>query len=187
MKRRYTFIEVESCLTKIYKSIPNAFVGMDMITGFPGETPEEFEETVRKLEVLPWSRLHVFPYSEREGTPATRLTGGVLTRERQERAQVLLAMSRKRLRKHYENQIRVHDGIFQDILIERPVEMRTPIAGEIGSFWPGYTRNYLRVLLPLTRPGKAYRNTLIRARAVRLIEDPQSQDIAVEVLEITDN
>ncbi|NDD91183.1 tRNA (N(6)-L-threonylcarbamoyladenosine(37)-C(2))-methylthiotransferase MtaB, partial [bacterium] len=96
MKRRYTFIEVERCLKTIHQRVPEAFVGMDLITGFPGETAAEFEQTCTQLEGLPWTRLHVFPYSEREGTPATRIPGSVAASERHRRARVLLEISRKR-------------------------------------------------------------------------------------------
>lgn len=70
MKRQYGAQDVRDSLLKIQDRIPGAFVGMDVITGFPTETDEFFEETYRNLVETPWTRLHVFPYSERKGTRA---------------------------------------------------------------------------------------------------------------------
>jgi threonylcarbamoyladenosine tRNA methylthiotransferase MtaB len=81
MKRQYGAKEVEDSLIKIAQSFPDAFVGMDVIAGFPGETDEEFQETFDRLEALPWSRIHVFPYSPRPGTYASRLDEIQLPRE----------------------------------------------------------------------------------------------------------
>jgi len=75
MKRQYDAQAVEDSLNQIARKQPNAFVGMDVIAGFPGEGEDEFLETYRRLERLPWTRLHVFPYSERPGTYAVRLDG----------------------------------------------------------------------------------------------------------------
>ena len=67
MKRKYGFEEVKHCLEKIaglstrFSERGGVFVGMDVITGFPGETQEEFDWTYDTLAALPWSRLHVFP------------------------------------------------------------------------------------------------------------------------------
>lgn len=73
MKRKYTAEDVELSLRAIAEKVPHAFVGMDVIVGFPGETQDEFSETYQRLAELPWSRIHVFPYSERPGTFAQRL------------------------------------------------------------------------------------------------------------------
>lgn len=72
MKRKYTSQDVEKALFAIKARYPEAFVGMDVIAGFVGETDEEFEDTYQRLKSLPWTRLHVFPYSERPGTYAAR-------------------------------------------------------------------------------------------------------------------
>ena len=83
MKRQYGANEVERCLQHLAQKIPNLFVGMDVITGFPGESAQDFRETYERLQSLPWTRIHVFPYSERPGTYAARLPQPV------ERSQVL--------------------------------------------------------------------------------------------------
>jgi len=73
MKRNYGHKEVEEAFHTISQLVPGAFVGMDVIVGFPGETDEEFLDTYQRLENLPWTRIHVFPYSPRPGTLANRL------------------------------------------------------------------------------------------------------------------
>ncbi|MEZ4871645.1 MAG: tRNA (N(6)-L-threonylcarbamoyladenosine(37)-C(2))-methylthiotransferase MtaB [Bdellovibrionales bacterium] len=73
MKRKYTAEQVEYALNWIQQKVPGAYVGMDVIVGFPGETEEEFTDTYSRLNASPWTRIHVFPYSERPGTYANRL------------------------------------------------------------------------------------------------------------------
>jgi threonylcarbamoyladenosine tRNA methylthiotransferase MtaB len=72
MKRQYTADAVGSALQSIARRVSGAFVGMDVIAGFPGESDEEFLDGFRRLEDLPWTRMHVFPYSSRPGTFAAR-------------------------------------------------------------------------------------------------------------------
>jgi threonylcarbamoyladenosine tRNA methylthiotransferase MtaB len=72
MKRKYSAEDVEVALNRIAQRVDYAFVGMDVITGFPGETDEEFQDTYDRLARLPWTRIHVFPYSPRPGTKAAQ-------------------------------------------------------------------------------------------------------------------
>ncbi len=150
MKRKYSVEHVEECLHRI-ASLPapvgGVFVGMDLITGFPGETSDEFDETVKALERLPWSRLHVFPYSERTGTPATRLPQVVPQAERVRRARVLRELSMKRLHGIYSEALlacRRQESLLERVLLEGNV------TGPDGKkdWLAGYTPNYLRVLVP---------------------------------------
>lgn len=96
MKRKYTAEDVENSLREIDRRLPDAFVGMDVITGFPGESAEDFAETFNRLSALPWTRIHVFPYSERSGTRAPLLESSVPLQQRRERAQQLRVLSRER-------------------------------------------------------------------------------------------
>ncbi len=92
MKRKYSQSEVESALHKIYSKLKNPFVGMDIIAGFPTESQEQFEDTYKALSLLPWTKLHVFPYSERAGTKAATLDQ-IPFHVRKERASQLRALS----------------------------------------------------------------------------------------------
>ncbi len=93
MKRKYTQSDVQSALRQIQIQVPNSFVGMDVITGFPTETEAQFEETYATLVELPWTKIHVFPYSERPGTRAATYTQSVPWDERLKRAQKLRELS----------------------------------------------------------------------------------------------
>ncbi len=105
MKRQYGHIEVEKALLEIEKEVPGAFVGMDVIVGFPGESSEEYLETKNRLEALPWTRIHVFPYSERPGTYATRIPEKVEVKEIQVRAKDLRELSSQRFARRALDQI----------------------------------------------------------------------------------
>jgi threonylcarbamoyladenosine tRNA methylthiotransferase MtaB len=96
MRRKYDAQAVEASLELIARNTHNAFVGMDVIAGFPGETEEEFLDTYERLSRLPWTRLHVFPYSERPGTKATSFDGRLSREVKALRAQRLRDLSSER-------------------------------------------------------------------------------------------
>jgi len=177
MKRRYDQAEVVRCLEAIH-SIPaplgGVFVGMDLITGFPGETEEEFEASYQLLEQLPWSRLHVFPYSEREGTPATRLPLSVPKHVRSQRARVLNELSVKRLETLHHRilaEAKTTGALLERILVEKPGP------GPLGKTWGmGYTPNYLRVLFDDS--SETLRNQEVAARPLEVVVDRQNHDVA---------
>jgi threonylcarbamoyladenosine tRNA methylthiotransferase MtaB len=75
------------------KLMPHAAIGADVMTGFPGETDTEFEETVRFIEEQPFTYLHVFTYSERPGTAAASQGNSVPSAIRRERTQILRQLS----------------------------------------------------------------------------------------------
>ncbi len=132
MRRRYNstrYREVVECVKEI---IPNAGIGADVIVGFPGETNEHFEESVSLIEDLPLSYLHVFSYSEREGTDATRFDRVVDPRVRKKRSEILRMLSEK---KRYEFN-RQHVGKIMRVLVEEEVKD--------GKMF-GFTSNYIRV------------------------------------------
>ncbi len=86
MRRRYTTAKFAGRVRKVRSLMPGTFFGIDVIAGFPGETDEDFETTYRFLEELAPSYLHVFPFSERPGTPAVDLPGKVSPKIAAERA-----------------------------------------------------------------------------------------------------
>jgi threonylcarbamoyladenosine tRNA methylthiotransferase MtaB len=88
MRRPYTLAQYGSIVDDIRTRIPHASLGSDIIVGFPGETDEDFEQLVAYLERSPLTHVHVFPYSDRPGTPASAMSGrapGVVVRERARR------------------------------------------------------------------------------------------------------
>lgn len=105
MKRKYTQNDVQKSLLAIAQKVPNSFVGMDVITGFPTETEEQFEDTYQALADLPWTKLHVFPYSERQGTRAAAMDVSVYPHVRAERAARLRQLSLSRFSAEAQKQI----------------------------------------------------------------------------------
>ena len=168
MKRKYGFEQVKECLEAIAAlrvSQGPVFVGMDVITGFPGETNAEFEWTCEQLSSLPWQRLHVFPYSEREGTPATRLPGAVRQDERIRRARKLGELSLSRLKRHYEGTLAQYqsDG--------------APIEGVLLEGTSGFTPNYLRLLV---QAGEGVtRNAVVTVTPECIVLDQASGEVSL--------
>lgn len=98
MGRPYTAELFRNLIGKISAVMPDAFIGADVIAGFPGETEKEFAETVRLCEDLPFSDLHVFPYSSRSGTRAADMPGHVpahIVTERAARLRGVATMKKK--------------------------------------------------------------------------------------------
>ncbi len=173
MKRKYGNKEVRDCL----ENLKSCFVGMDLIAGFPGESKEDFEWTVRELEALPWSRLHVFPYSERKGTPATKLPASVPPEERYRRSKVLRDLSLSRLKTHYEK-MKLSLGL-KKVLLEAPiknVQSKTPS----DKVWiSGYSEEYLRFLFLINKTmSDQLVNHIVTAEVKEIWVDPKAQDVA---------
>ena len=93
MRRHYTAAEYEAVVERALELMPDACIGADVITGFPGEDDAAFENTRRLLERHPFGNLHIFPYSERPGTPAATMAGAVPVAVRRERARELVRLA----------------------------------------------------------------------------------------------
>ncbi len=179
MKRKYDASHVVSVLGKLSNHKRRPFVGMDYITGFPGETDDDFLESMEVLKTLYWSRLHVFPYSEREGTPATRLPNKVPPSTRKARARMLQELSLERLTKTYAETRQTftsnQSGLIKGILLEGKSH------GPDGtkSWISGYAPNYQRVLLPLQDTNsETLRNEVVSAQVSRWIVDRASGEVS---------
>ncbi len=86
MNRRYRMAEVFDLLDYVQERLPNCCLGSDVIVGFPGECRQEVDQGIETFLTLPFSYLHIFPYSERTGTAATRLDGTIDYAERKRRS-----------------------------------------------------------------------------------------------------
>ncbi|MBC7465374.1 MAG: tRNA (N(6)-L-threonylcarbamoyladenosine(37)-C(2))-methylthiotransferase MtaB [Bdellovibrio sp.] len=129
MKRKYTSEQVQDALHKISEKVPGVFVGMDVIAGFPTETDEQFENTYKVLAETPWTRLHVFPYSERTGTRAVALKQ-IPFHKRKERAARLRELS---LHRHQSEALK-HVGTVKQTLIFNTTSTKTD--GLSHDYWP---------------------------------------------------
>jgi threonylcarbamoyladenosine tRNA methylthiotransferase MtaB len=94
MRRRYDVASYVRLISKVMAHMPECGLGSDMLVGFPGETEVHFERTLRVVEQLPFSYLHVFSYSARPGTPASKYPGQVHPAAKKERSQHLRALGR---------------------------------------------------------------------------------------------
>jgi threonylcarbamoyladenosine tRNA methylthiotransferase MtaB len=135
MRRKYDTKLYAERIAHIRKKIPHCCIGVDVITGFPGETEEEFLKTYKFLNELDINYLHVFTYSERKNTGAIKLKGKVHYAERKKRTEMLRILSEKKLRAFYHNNI----GKTSKVLFE---------AENDGRFMHGFTENYIKVKMP---------------------------------------
>ncbi|MBA3013938.1 MAG: tRNA (N(6)-L-threonylcarbamoyladenosine(37)-C(2))-methylthiotransferase MtaB [Proteobacteria bacterium] len=105
MNRKYTVEEFVQVVDMVLAVMPHAAIGLDVLTGFPGEDNIEFEQTLRLIERLPISYLHVFPYSKRPGTPAATMPDQVPAPVKEERAARLTALGKEKRRLFYGRQL----------------------------------------------------------------------------------
>ena len=139
MNRRYLSERYVSRVEKIKSTMPHCCIGVDVITGFPGETEEEFLKTYNFLNELDVSYLHVFTYSERPNTSAIEMDQIVPMKDRNDRSKMLRGLSEKKRRYFYEQ----HLGETYTVLFEEDVQDARLPDGQ-GQMH-GFTENYIRV------------------------------------------
>lgn len=139
MRRRYNRKNYSDLIEKLNEAIPGLGIGVDVITGFPGESWENFKNTLDYLEDLKVSYLHVFSYSERRNTYAVTLPGRTDIKARKERSRILRELSdKKRLEFYRRNKSTVHKVLFETV--------------KEDNFIYGFTGNYIKVRIP-SKPG----------------------------------
>lgn len=134
MRRRYDTALFASKIRKIKELMPDAFIGVDVIVGTRGETPEYFEKAYEFIRGLDITQLHVFSYSERPGTQALKIDYVVPPEEKHQRSQRLLALSDEKTKAFYAR----HIGQEAKVLMEK---------SKAGMPMHGFTENYIRVEL----------------------------------------
>jgi len=132
MRRPYGRETFRTLVRQIRAVLPEAAIGLDVIAGFPGETEEEFANTVRLLEELPVTHLHVFPFSRRPGTAADAMPGHLPGNVKKARAERLRLLGAAKLR------------AFAGGFVGQELEVAVEGGGE-GGLLKGLTRNYLEV------------------------------------------
>ena len=120
MGRSYTAAGYARHIDILRQFWPEAAVSTDMIAGFPGETREEFDETIAFVRKIGFSHLHVFPYSQRVGTRAAEMPGQLPMNEKRARAQELICVSDEMKREY----VARFDGRVCDVLFEREKDGR---------------------------------------------------------------
>ncbi|MBQ3780299.1 MAG: tRNA (N(6)-L-threonylcarbamoyladenosine(37)-C(2))-methylthiotransferase MtaB, partial [Bacteroidaceae bacterium] len=151
MHRHYDRQLFADKINRIKAVMPDAFIGVDVMVGCRGETPECFEETCEFLKALDVTQLHVFPYSERPGTSALKIDYVVSDKDKKLRSKRLLELSDQKTEAFYGRYI----GQTAEVLFEKATR---------GRAMHGFTRNYIRVELSPQDAKPEYDNQLLKVR-----------------------
>lgn len=132
MNRKYDTDLYEKTINLIREYYPNAAITTDIIVGFPGETDEDFEQTLNFVDKIQFSKIHVFKYSNRKGTVASKMKNQVSGVVKKERSKLLIEKS-----KYYTDK-------FLDNMLNKPIKVLFESKNDDG-YIKGYTTNYIRV------------------------------------------
>jgi len=142
MRRRYRVGAFLDKLDRIRRIMPDVAFTTDVIVGFPGETEEEFEQTLQTCRQARFMKIHAFPFSARKGTPAADFDGQIAPEVRKRRMQQLAVLERELAVDYYESKI----GQPLEVLVERACD---------ESARPGWVRGTDRFYIPVELPGGA--------------------------------
>lgn len=134
MHRPYTTVKFKTLLADIKTKVPDIAITTDVIVGFPGETEADFETTCKFAESCGFSKMHIFPFSARKGTPAEKFAGAVTEAVKKERADILGRIDETMHKTFLQAMV----GQTAEVLFEQP-------AGE--DYFEGLTGNYQRVFV----------------------------------------
>lgn len=151
MNRKYTTEEFKQVTERLRKYIKDVNLTTDIIVGFPGETEEEFNDTYNFLEDIAFYKMHVFKYSKRDGTIASKMPNQVDGNIAEERSKKLIKLSEKNMKIYNEKYI----GKEVEVLFEE----------KQGEFWIGHTRNYMVVKV------KAHQDLENKIITVKMLEN----------------
>ena len=161
MHRHYDRQLFADKIKKVKTVMPDAFIGVDVMVGCRGETPECFEETYQFLSELDVTQLHVFPYSERPGTSALSIPYIVSEQDKKLRSKRLLDLSDEKTIAFYESYI----GQEAEVLFEKAPR---------GKAMHGFTKNYIRVELSAQAADPALDNEIVKVKLGELTRDKQA-------------
>ncbi len=154
MKRRYSARDYREALSLIRSQVPYAAITTDIISGFPGETEEEFEESLNFCREMEFARIHVFPYSKRRETAAAGMPEQVADSDKTQRSRNLGALSLECGKVYRQGFL----GRAMDVLWEK----------QSSGIWSGHTGNYIKVY---TRSDDNLTSSLTRVKLVKLYKD----------------
>ncbi len=137
MRRKYSVADYKKIIAKIITAFPNAGIGADVIVGYPGETKEQFENTFNLLKDLPITHFHIFPYSKRKNTTASKLDNQIHHAVKKDRVKTLMMFGDAKLNLFSEDQI----GKKTKVLFERRNKK---------GLYEGYSSNFVRVQVDTT-------------------------------------
>jgi threonylcarbamoyladenosine tRNA methylthiotransferase MtaB len=154
MNRPYTQEDFRNLIDRIHRFIPDAGIGVDTLVGFPGETETAFETTYNLIEALPVSYLHVFPYSARRQTPASRHSGRIPPEIVKDRCRKMRDLGELKKKAFYKGWL----GKTVKILVE---SKRDPASGLLK----GFSSNLIPVIIS---GGDELKNTIVSVEIIRL-------------------
>jgi threonylcarbamoyladenosine tRNA methylthiotransferase MtaB len=158
MARRYLSDRYRTIVTTAKQMIPGVAISTDIITGFPGETDEDFEQTYQLAKELEFAKTHVFRFSPRQGTAAARMRGQIKDEVKKARSQRLLDLNEE------------HSRIFRQQFLGETVPVL--IEQYKHDCWEGLTDNYLRVEIHgLPEHRQNWQHTVVNARLTHLVDD----------------
>jgi threonylcarbamoyladenosine tRNA methylthiotransferase MtaB len=164
MKRRYNRELFAQRIAKIKDLTPDAFIGVDVIAGSRGERNEDFLDAYNFINELPISQLHIFPYSERQGTKALEIKEVVCQEDKKKRAKMFQILSEKKLRAFYQNFLGTNAKIlFEDY-------------NNDGIMY-GFTENYIKVEIEYNP------NLSNRIAEVNLLEIKDNGNVKVKLID----
>lgn len=153
MNRHYTLEEYRQLIENIRNQVKDIAISTDIIVGFPGETPEMFNNALAFVEKMNFSRMHIFPYSRRSGTPAAEYSGQVAEEEKKRRVQVMQRLAERKAAE------------FQEQFLNRQLTVLFEMENQKnGNIIDGLTGNYIRVYVTGDKAlqGKSYKVLLER-------------------------
>ena len=153
MKRKYDTARYYESVRLLKDAFPGCAVTTDMIVAFPGETEEEFAESLRFIQKCGFADMHIFPYSRRPGTPADKMSGQHPNAVKEERSRAAIAVAEEMSRAYRESLV----GTVQAVLFEEPE----------GEFYTGHAPNYVKVYVE----GEALHNRIRDVEITGLYKD----------------
>lgn len=132
MNRKYTTKEYKDAVERLRNAFENPAITTDIITGFPMETDEDFEVSLKFMEDVRFSEVHVFPYSPRKGTKAAMMDGQVEKKTREKRAKIMIEKA-KELHREY---VKSFENTTQSVLFEQHIG---------DGIYEGHMTNYIKV------------------------------------------
>ncbi|NLJ84747.1 MAG: tRNA (N(6)-L-threonylcarbamoyladenosine(37)-C(2))-methylthiotransferase MtaB [Halanaerobiaceae bacterium] len=153
MRRPYDKTEFRAVVKKIREKIEDIAITTDIIVGFPGEDERAFQESYDFVKEMNFSRLHVFPFSRREGTPAARMKDQIPAEQKKEYSSKMLQLNEELMANYQKRFI----GTIRPVIVEENRDHETNLL-------TGMTDNYLRVLLD---EDSSYTGKLVNVRLLR--------------------
>ena len=153
MHRKYDTARYYESVTLLEKYFPDCSVTTDMIVAFPGETEEEFRQSLEFIRKCGFADMHIFPYSRRPGTPADKMPGQHGNDVKEQRSRAAIAVAQQMSKAYRENMV----GTVQEVLFEEAA----------GAFYTGHCPNYVKAYAP----GADLHNEIRRVRVLGLYAD----------------